>query len=55
MRLLYLLDEGDVVALEQDLANLAPLLWGVLFGQSDFYSFVDDEVHELVKSLRVRQ
>lgn len=50
-RLLQLLDEGDVVALEQDLADFAPLLWRVLLRQSDFDGVVDNEVHEFVKAL----
>jgi hypothetical protein len=35
-RLLELLDEGDVVALEQDLADVAPLLGRVLLGEGHF-------------------
>jgi len=47
---LELLDERDVVALEQDLADFAPLLWRVLLGQRDLDRVVNDEVHELVEA-----
>jgi hypothetical protein len=47
---LELLDERDVVALEQDLANFAPLLWRILLGQRDLDRVVNDKVHELVET-----
>jgi hypothetical protein len=52
-RLLQLLDEGDVVALEQNLSDVAPLLGRLLFrvGQRDLDRVVNDEVHELVEAL----
>ena len=50
-RLLELLDERDVVALQQDLADIAPLLWCVLLRERDFDSVVDNEVHEFVETL----
>lgn len=50
LRLLELLDERNVVALEQDLADLAPFLWRVFLGESDFDGVVDNEVHEFVKT-----
>jgi hypothetical protein len=50
-RLLELLDERDVVTLQQDLADLAPLLWRVLLGEGDFDGVVDNEVHKFVETL----
>lgn len=50
-RLLELLDERDVVALQQDLADFAPLLWRVLLCEGDFNGVVDNEVHKFVKTL----
>jgi hypothetical protein len=52
-RLLELLDEGDVVALQQDLAHFAPLLWRVLLREGDFNGVVDNEVHEFVEALHM--
>jgi len=49
-RLLELLDERDVVALQQDLADIAPLLWCILLREGDFDSVVDNEVHEFVET-----
>lgn len=52
LRSLELLDERDVVALEQNLANIAPFLWcTVLLCDRNFHSVVDNEVHEFVETL----
>ena len=48
---LQLLDEGDVVSLEENLADLAPLFRRVLLGELYFDRVVDDEVHELIEAL----
>jgi hypothetical protein len=51
---LYLLDKRDVVALEQDLPDLASLLWCAVFLlECDFYGVVDNQVHELIESLDI--
>lgn len=55
LRLLELLDERDVVALQQNLANFAPLLWRVLLCQGDFNGVVDNEVHKFVETLHSGQ
>ena len=50
-RLLKLLDQGNVVSFQQNLADLAPLLGCVLLRKRDFNSVVNDQVHELVEAL----
>lgn len=53
-QLLKLLDQGNVVSLQQDLADFAPLLGRVLLRKRDFDGVVNDKVHELVKALATR-
>lgn len=48
---MYLLNERDVVALEEDLADGAALFGCVFLGQRDLDGIVNDEVHEFVESL----
>lgn len=50
-RLLKLLDQGNVVSFQQNLADLAPLLGRVLLRKRDFNGVVNDQVHELVEAL----
>lgn len=48
---MYLLNERDVVALEEDLAEGAALFGCVFLGLRDLDCIVNDKVHKLVESL----